>query len=146
MSSGQAGSKYNKQSVVPQEEKGEGRNAAELCAASGPEAEVTGLAFLIKPVWKDVGLHERKYTSKHPFDCESGGSEPLPEPSKIPRERRFSSAKLLCACYYTMARKSQRNRPVSWSYWADYELPPEGWNRGAETSPERCTQRWPKGL
>ena len=127
--------------MVPPEEKGEGRNAAEQCAASGPEAEVAGLAFLIKPVWKDVGLNETKYNYKVPFDYDPGGFEPLPAPSKIPRETRFSSAKPRCACYNTTARKSQWSQPVSWSYWTDYELPPERWNRRAEMSPERCTQR-----
>lgn len=64
------------------------KKQAEWCAALGPEEEVTGLAFLIKPMWKDEGLNE-KYNYSLPLDCDSGGFEPLPAPSKVPRQRRF---------------------------------------------------------
>ena len=59
--------------MLPWEEKEEGRNAAEQCVASGPEAEVTGLAFITKPVWKHESLNKRKSNYKLPFDHDSGG-------------------------------------------------------------------------
>lgn len=124
--------------MVPREEKEEGRNAAEECAASGPEAEGTGLAFLIKPVWKDEGLDKRKYNYKLSFDCDSGGFEPLPEPSKKKTGKEDFQVQSCAVPVSATARKSRQSQPVSRSYWRDYELL---WNRGAEMSPERCTQR-----
>lgn len=89
-----------------------GRNTSEQSAASGPEVEVTGLAFLMRPMWKDGGLNERKYDYKLPFVIQVclSHSQQL---QKSPGKKIFKCK----ASYNTTARKSQWVvQPVSWPY------------------------------
>lgn len=98
-------------------ERGRKEEKQQNSVPSGPEAVVRGLPFLIQPVSKNADLNERKCNNKLPFGADSGGSEPLPAPSKISR-----CEGALCL-FNTTARKSLQNQPVSLSYWTDYELP-----------------------